>query len=72
MKIKLALVFSALVGIGFFAVPSPAVAQLKDRIEEMRKKQQAQQKEAQKESKTREAVARAKKGKGYAKGHDKK
>ncbi len=68
MRLKLAVVFTALVGLGLIAAPSPAFAQLKDRIEQMRKKQEAQQKEAQ----AKEARARGKKGKGYAKGQDKK
>ena len=86
MKLKLAVVFSALIGLAFVAAPSTSFAQLSDRIEQMRKqaeqKRQAEQKPApQAAPKAEPPVAaqdvppRGKKGKGkgkaYAKGQNK-
>jgi hypothetical protein len=50
MKLRLAVVFSALVGVGLSADPSPSFAQLKDRIEEARKQAEQKRKAEQKAS----------------------
>ena len=72
MKLKLAVVFSALLGVGLIAAPSPSFAQLSERIKELRK--QADQKAAPKaESNAARSPGKKGKGKGkaYAKGQNK-
>ncbi len=77
MKLKLAVVFSALFGVGLLAASSPSFAQLGERIKELRR--QSEQKAApQPEPKADQAsqprsVGKKGKGKGkaYAKGQNK-
>jgi hypothetical protein len=48
MRHKLAVLFSALVGVGLIAAPSPSFAQLKDRVEQYSKKAEQKRKAEQK------------------------
>ena len=71
MKLKLAAVLAALVSATFLAAPSPAQADITDVIEK-RRKAKAEKEKARAEAKAKEARSPLKKGKGQAKGQDKK
>ena len=72
MKLKLAAVLAALVSATFLAAPSPAQADITDVIEKRRKAKAEKEKARAKEAKAKEARSPLKKGKGHAKGQDKK